>query len=364
MITQERLKLYVDPKWRRREVHSPLMNPWWGNPFEEQSVFPKQMYDTYSFDTSFYLVTENIKEAEMVFAPYRHSWLVRSDRALLDECLRKAKDNDLPLLVDGASDIEYQVEGERIVVLRYGGYRFIPEEGRVQVPLNTDDLLARCRDGRLQIRAKKEGKPSVGFAGWAKLSVRQYLRTMAKESLVRLRGIIDSRYRACTKGVLWRKKALNILNRSPLVDLNLRARGTFSATPKTAEGDVMRLREEMVETILSSDYALDVRGDANNSARLFEILSLGRIPVIVDTERRFPFMDKIDYSSFAVVVDFRDIKKLPEIIADFHRKVSPARFEEMQRNAREIYLKYFRIDAQMGYIVEEVRKRIKDVCQV
>jgi len=38
----------------------------------------------------------------------------------------------------------------------------------------------------------------------------------------------------------------------------------------------------------------------------------------VDTERNFPFSDKIDYSSFALIIDFRDIKKLPERIAEFH----------------------------------------------
>ena len=116
-----------------------------------------------------------------------------------------------------------------------------------------------------------------------------------------------------------------------------------------------KLREEMVETILQSDYALDVRGDANDSTRLPEILSLGRIPVIVDTERNFPFKDKIDYSSFALIVDFRDMKQLPERIVEFHKKISPERFEEMQRNARNAYVTYFRIDALMRSITNELR---------
>ena len=114
----------------------------------------------------------------------------------------------------------------------------------------------------------------------------------------------------------------------------------------------------MVETILQSDYALDVRGDANDSTRLFEILSLGRIPVIVDTERNFPFSDKIDYSSFALIVDFRDINHLAERVAQFHKNVSPERYEQMQRNARDAYINYFRIDALMRLIVEELRAKM------
>jgi hypothetical protein len=116
------------------------------------------------------------------------------------------------------------------------------------------------------------------------------------------------------------------------------------------------LQRELVDTVLSSDYALDVRGYANASVRLYEILSLGRIPVILDTERILPFSDYIDWSSFSLIVDFRDIHRLPRIISDFHASVTPERLEEMQRTAREVFVKYFRVDAQMPYIIRELVK--------
>ncbi|MEK7114118.1 MAG: exostosin family protein, partial [Patescibacteria group bacterium] len=243
-------------------------------------------------------------------------------------------------------------------ILRYGGYRFLLEQGQIRIPPMTDDLLTRYKNSQLEVRTKGAGKPVVGFAGWAKLSLKQYLRTVIKELPVRFHGIFDTRYRACIKGVLWRQKAIKILKKSSLVDFNLLARSSFSGSPKTAVGDMQTLRKEMIETILQSDYALDVRGDANESTKLFEILSLGRIPVIVDTERNFPFSDKIDYSSFALIVDFRDIKQLPERIAEFHKTISPERFEQMQRNARDAYVNYFRIDALMRPIVEELRMKL------
>lgn len=358
MTQIKRLTLYVNPAWRRKGIHTPLLNPWWGNPYEETSVFAKQMFDTYSFDTEYYMITDDIQTADMVLPPYPHVWFVRHDTALFDECVRTAREACLPLLIDGLGDVESPISTENAYVLRYGGYRFLSKRGRIQVPLFADDLLERCRGGRLDIRKKEEGKPSVGFAGWAKLSFKQYLRTVVKELPVRLRGIFDSRYRACTKGVLWRQKTIEILQDSSQVSLNLLARVSFSGSARTAEGSMQKLREEMVDTILQSDYALDVRGDANNSVRLFEILSLGRIPVIVDTERNFPFGDKIDYSSFALIVDFRDIKRLPERIAEFHKNISPERFEQMQRNARDAYVHYFRVDALTRHLVEELRTKM------
>lgn len=358
MISDSRLTLYVNPAWRRQGIHTPLLIPWWGNPYEEMSTLAKQMFDAYSFNTQYYSITDDLQTADMVLAPYPHVWLTRHDTALLDECIRTARDAKRPLLIDGLGDVEVPVAFENAYVLRYGGYRFLPERGRIQVPPIADDLLTRHRGGILSIRKKEEGRPTVCFAGWAKLSPSQHLRTVIKELPVRLRGIIDSRYRSCVKGVLWRRRAIDIVRGSSLVTFNLRERSSFSGSPKTAGGDVRKLQEEMVNDIVNSDYALDVRGDANASTRLFEILSLGRIPVIVDTERNFPFSDKVDYSSFALIVDFRDIKKLPERIAEFHKNISPERFEQMQKSARDAYVNYFRIDALMRPIVDELRAKL------
>lgn len=357
-MESNRLTLYVNPAWRRTGLHTPLLNPWWGNLVVEKSIFARQMFDSYAFDTKYYAITDDLQAADMVLAPYRHNWLLQFDTALLAECVRAARAGNLPLLIDGSGDLETPLAIENAYVLRIGGYRFMSERGRIQVPPLADDLLERYRGGRLTLRKKGEGKPVVGFAGWATLSPVQYLRTVIKELPVRVHAIFDARYHACMKGVLWRQKAIEVLRRSPQVAFNLHARSFFSASPKTAKGNMRTLREEMVDTILQSDYALDVRGDANDSTRLFEILSLGRIPVIVDTERNFPFSDNIDYASFALIVDFRDIAHLPERIAEFHRNISPERFEQMQKNARDAYIHYFRMDALMRPIVKELRARM------
>ena len=352
------LVLYVNPAWRRGGLYSTLMYPFWGNPMVKESIFAKQFHDTYSFDTRYYGITDNIIFADMVFVPYAHNWLLQYDNDLFDECVRMARESKLPLLVDGIADVEYPIDIENSYVLRYGGYRFLSEPGRIQIPPLADDFLERYKSGKLEIRKKGEGRPSVGFAGWAVLSPMQYFRTIIKEIPIRLRSVIDSRYRACIKGVLWRQQAINVLKKSSRVEFNLLARNSFSGSQRTAQGDMRTLREEMVDTILQNDYTLDVRGDANDSTRLFEVLSLGRIPVIVDTERNFPLKDKVDYSSFALVVDFRDIDRLPERIAEFHKNISPGRFEEMQRNARDAYVHFFRIDVLTRSLVEELKSKL------
>jgi hypothetical protein len=349
------VRLYVDPAWKRAGLHSPVLFPFWGNPTSEASLFAKQMFDSYPMDTRFFTVTEKIEEADMVFPPYRHDWLLRHDPKLLEECVQRARLASLPLLIDGIGDVEFPVTIENAYVLRIGGYRFLPEKNRIQVPAAADDLLERCANGQVQMRAKREGeKPVVGFAGWAQLTPMQTLRTVAKELPARMRGVVDSRYRAMRKGVLWRRRAINILDRSDKVDFRVIKRRTFSGSVKTASDDMRRLRQDLVDLVLASDYGLDVRGDANESTRLYEILSLGRIPVILDTERNLPFRDVVRYEDFSLIVDFRDIKRLPERIADFHRTVRPEVFEEMQRAGRAAFVAHFRTNAHMRHVVRQL----------
>ena len=349
------ITFYVNPAWRRGGQPSPLMYPFWGNPYGEVSLFAKEMFDAYQYDTSCYSITDDIVQADMVLSPYRHQWYLRYDKALFEECVRAAKEANLPLFIDGVGDVEFPIPVENAYILRIGGYQFLSEKGRIQIPPASDDLLERCAGGVEQVRPKREGeKPVIGFAGWAQLSRKQALRAFLKELPIRVRGLFDSRYRACTKGVFWRARATSILAKSNKVICNFRLRKTFSGSFKTASGDLRVLRQELVDTILGSDYALDVRGDANDSSRLFEILALGRIPLLVNTERNLPFRDSVRYEDFCVIVDFRDIKRLPEIIAEFHRTVTPERFEDMQRAARRAFVSYLRIDALMPHILEEL----------
>src|SRR3990167_6997498 len=159
------LRLYVNPAWRHGGLHTPLLNPWWGNPNEDVSLFAKEMFDTYHFDPSLYAVPDDLQQADLVLAPYKHQWFMRHDRALWEECVRTAEEAGLPLLVDGVGDVEYPVAARNAYILRIGGYRFLPEKGRIQVPPPSDDLLERGCGGQLRLRAKSAGGAGGGVGG-------------------------------------------------------------------------------------------------------------------------------------------------------------------------------------------------------
>ncbi len=135
-------------------------------------------------------------------------------------------------------------------------------------------------------------------------------------------------------------------------------RSTYSGHVATIAGSVEDTRKRFVDTLLNSDYALCVKGDANSSVRFYEALSLGRIPLFVDTECVLPLKDQIAYRDFCVFVDWRDINRIGDILADFHEKCSPEQFKKMQMKAREAYEKYLRIDAFSSHLAESLKARL------
>lgn len=356
------LRLYVNPAWRRgeKEVYSPVLYPFWGVPAALGETHPqtKELFESFPFDTRYFGITDDITKADAVFPPYPQWWLLRRDPALLAECAEVAQRANLPLFIDGRADGEPPVTTSSTYIMRIGGYRFdLSEKGRIEIPVPADDLLMRYAGEKWVPRKKGEGKPVVGFAGMVsepKKNLYRTLRTGVKTFLVRAPLYVRGGYYPATdQGIFWRRRAVRILERSPLVTCNFKTRNYFSGSSVNAPVPVKDLLQEMTGIILNSDYALDVRGFANASTRLFEILALGRIPVIIDTERILPFADAVDYSKFSLIVDFRDIKRLPQVIADFHASLTPQQFEDMQLAARDAYVNYFRTDAQMPHILRE-----------
>lgn len=355
MLLPRPVIFYIDPLWRKKEAkHIPLLYPFWGMP--EQTDKPLNIPERYRFDTSCYALTEEITKSDFVLVPYNYNFISEKNPVLFEKIVSFAQKNKKPLLIDGAGDIEKPIAIKDAYVLRIGPYRFQHKENEIVITPYPDDML-RHRNGELIIRPKGD-IPIVGFAGWSKLTLKQRVRTELKMLPYRLLSFFDSRYGAYEKGVVFRGRALSTLSAAPetLLKANFIKRISFSGHLNTAVGDPWKLREEFVQNLIESDYALSVRGDANASTRFYEALSLGRIPLFLDTECVLPFEDEIDYKSFCVFVDFRKVKTMPGVLAEFHKKVTNEHFMEMQRKAREVFASYLRTDALTKPLMQRLLK--------
>jgi hypothetical protein len=97
---------------------------------------------------------------------------------------------------------------------------------------------------------------------------------------------------------------------------------------------------------VESDFVLAPKGDGNYSNRFLETLSLGRIPVVVDTDIMLPFEDRIAYDRCVVRVPMSDVEKTPEyILAWYAARCDEKEWADAQACARSAYEDYLRIDS-------------------
>ena len=89
--------------------------------------------------------------------------------------------------------------------------------------------------------------------------------------------------------------------------------------------------------MLTSPYSLCVRGAGNYSARFYEALAMGRIPVLVNTDCILPLDDKINWKQHCIWVENNNLDSMIEKIDNFHRKVSEDEFRSLQNLNRQLW---------------------------
>jgi hypothetical protein len=253
-------------------------------------------------------------------------------------------------LIFSGGDSDENINISNSLVFRTSQYRYKVRKNEIIMPPIADDLLG---DRTLEFREKSE-KAIVGFCGWASiLDMSRAIKEYLKLSRLILKSFNDKKALLHKRGLLFRIEAIKYLSRSSLVKTNFIIRKSFSGNEKTIELDPAQAREEYIKNIEESDFSLAIKGDGNYSIRFYEILSLGRIPVLINTDCILPNEDIIDYSKFVLKVDYRNINNLDAIISDFHKKMSKDDFFTMQSSAREAYENHLRIDKYFDFVLKK-----------
>jgi len=91
------------------------------------------------------------------------------------------------------------------------------------------------------------------------------------------------------------------------------------------------------------------------SCRFYEILSLGRIPLFIDTDCVLPLEDIISYEDFMLRIDYKNIDNICKAVDDFYSKTGDEDFLKMQKNAREVYEKYLTPVNFLQYILPKIK---------
>lgn len=285
---------------------------------------------------------EDEARADYLFFP--HAIKSKSDPLLLvlEEAKTHAKKIHKPLMVMVGGDLSHDIFIDDLIVLKGSQYGYLKRENEIVVPPFAEDLSETTP---FHVR-KKSARPRVGFCGWAAFNnPLTYARYLARNVVLELESHAGNAHALVhKKGLYWRREALGLLQRDPRIETRFIVRSTFSASAKTISLDPAQARREYIQNILDSDFVLAPKGDGNFSVRFYEALSLGRIPILIDTDMVLPLEGIMEYNRFVIRVPYTQIDNLPSEVSDFHQKLTEKEFEEMQRAARAAYTEHLRYD--------------------
>lgn len=189
---------------------------------------------------------------------------------------------------------------------------------------------------------QKGSKPIVGFCG-------QVTTSLIQLQLLRMNNIRHAlRYTLGRTQYLpmpiepasvLRAKVLNALEKTPLVETNFILHQQYKAGVKALDKHAAQhpAKRAFINNLNTSNYIVCVRGAGNWSKRFYEALNWGRIPVFIDTDCVLPFDFAINWKDYCVWIDQQDIALAGEIVADFHARLSPKAFSELQHECRKLW---------------------------
>lgn len=314
--------------------HTEILFPNLGNK-EQANPFGEKVFG--DFTVPVVEIVQSAKDANYLCIPHNYNY-IKNNEEYLRYWNELAAETHKKVLVFFPGDSDEPVKVKNAIVFRNSQYRSRLKQNEIIMPAYAHDLGKKYE---IEYQEKRE-KPVVGFCGWADFKTSRERFAYFIKTLVR-HGVEKP-------GLYFRRRALSILEKSGGVDTNFIIRTSYSLNSKTLGVDPVVAREEYIDVIKKSDFVLAPKGDGNFSVRFFEVLSLARLPLLIDTDSPLPLEKDIDYSRFVVKVDHKEVEKAPEIAKKFFASLPPDQYIKRQQEAREAFEKYLKIDVFFTYI--------------
>ena len=346
-----KLKIFTDyqylPKKSFPETlkYVPILAPFWGEISEEG--FKKGRFASFLQDSDSFLEMSSLEEANIaIFPAYWH--LISSDETaynLLIQLAEKAKQANKLVAVFSQGDWNSSFEQDNILVFYTSSFQSSRKKNEFAMPEWTSDFVKTHLKDRIVLRNKQK-KPKIGFCGYAPplgvpLGIKK-IKAWLRYGGDRL-GITEKYY--YKTGHTNRVRALSNLLKSSLVETNFIFRQRFAFANKESLQSTIDFQElekiqrlEFCQNIIDSDYILCCSGYENYSIRFYEALSMGRIPIFLNTDCVLPYDFAIDWKKYCVWVDEDEIDLIAEKVADFHNSLSASEFKELQHECRRLWL--------------------------
>lgn len=253
------------------------------------------------------------------------------------EAVRRASGFRVPVLMYTESDDIRRSAGVHGLVWRSSALRS-RLQGHERVATGFVPDLTAEREELDPVTIPWDPTPGVGFIGHVASGIRAlgYLRKGWQNF----------------HGFALRERVLRLLERPGPIRVDFLRRTRNLGPPMTGVGRdaaVTAMRREYVRSVFTNPYSLCIRGAGNWSYRLFETLSAGRIPLLIDTDTALPLEGEIDWDSHLCRVPIAEVEHAAQMLAAFHGRLGPQGLQDMQLRNRRLWLERLEPSAFMDF---------------
>lgn len=344
------LKLFVPERFPGFPL-LPITSALYGEADQGNTLFTRRLPDGYRYEG--FVFVPSAEEADAILAPHPISVVNEQTKPYIDQMRSYARETGKKLILFIGSDLSHDIHVDGVLALKGSQYGYLSTDSEFTVVPFAEDL---SQEYPLMWRTKGE-KATISFCGWAGFAgPSSYIKYIVRLLQVELVAFLSGReyLNVRKKGLYWRRRAMRALSADNRIQTSFIVRKTFSASAKTISIDPETARREYVTNIAESDFVLTPKGDGNFSVRFYEALSLGRIPVLVDTDMCLPLEHIVPYESFVIRVPYTEIDRIADIVADTYQKLSDEEFIAMQKAARHAYETWLRYDRFYKFLFSEV----------
>lgn len=286
----------------------------------------------------------DLSDADAIFYS---KFLNNLNQAEKDTLVTLAKNNKTFIL--SAGDWVIDIAGYTGYLLTPGAYFSDPRQIAIPATLPNDPLV-KYAAGELR-PLNKTDLPKVGFCGQATSNPLKLLKDWYMYFSVK-REIKNGSSHFWNMPVFYaaweRSRMLRYAKKSNQLKCDFIVRTHYKGGSKS-KSQFEIVEREFFNNIINNHFTLCIRGKGNYSTRFFQALSMGRIPVLIDTDCSLPFEDIINYDDFIIRIPHAEIHLLDTYIINFWNKTTNEALIERQIKCRQLWEKYF---SNEGFILE------------
>jgi len=356
------LKIYSNPNLLKPgQPHVVMLHPFWGKNPEDQSDPRLGRFDDYTAKGQEIFQITSLEEADLAIFPlsWQDTLKFPENMPLANQFFQEAKTFGKIVGIFFLDDSDKPLNLENSLVFRTSLLASTRPKNEFAMPGWSEDFITTYLHGKLPIR-NKSYKPVIGFCGQSK-PLKATLKDTIKEFLIATEKIFN--IKVGNLGSVIRAQALRLLSQSDLVTTNFVLRSNFIGGSQKKGGGLdfplmQKVRQEYLENMINSDYILCCRGLGNYSFRLYETLCCGRIPIFINTDCVLPYDFKINYKKYCVWLEQKELHRLPEKVAEFHARLSPQDFINLQQECRQLWFDYLSPTGFFTHIHEHLENNL------